>query len=111
MHRRCHCVGICHVQVIIAIIAHEAQRVLPSASMGVGTIVINLVDHNLCLIGSTSRQASYGSIDALTRHIPLVIIKQTEIVVSDIAIELTVRVLALIAQQEVLWRQASPVAG
>ena len=55
-------VGFAHVDVVVAVIPHKAERVLPVACVGVVGIVDNLVHHNLALGLVTCRQTAHTHI-------------------------------------------------
>ena len=103
-------IGIVHVLVLITIIAHEANGVLPRACLLVVDIVFYLVDSNLRLLSRTGRYTTYSHIGLVAddNATSFVIVQHTEVVVGDIAAGFAIGILALIAQQEIAGRTIAP---
>ena len=57
-----HIVGINHVEIVVAIITHEHQGILPSSSILVLHVVDGLVNQDLCLCSRCHRESSHGYI-------------------------------------------------
>ena len=105
-------VGICHVGILVSVVAHEAHHVLPYAGIGIVDIAYYLVYHHGSLVGRTGRDTSYGYVGLGRQHVAaLIVVEQAEVVVGNITVCSTVRVLALIAQQEIVGRVAFPVVA
>ena len=104
-------IGLTHVHVAVAVVAHEAERVLPVAGIAVLHIVVYLIDQNLGLLFGTSRQTAYAHVGfvALGQASSLAFIEQAEIVVADVAVGGAVGVFTLVAEQEVVGRALGPV--
>ena len=90
-HHLCHTVGIGHVGILVAVIAHETQQVLPRPGMFVIDITHNLVHHGSGFFVGTCRDASYGHVSLVNQHVAtLAVIHQTEVVIGHIAVGSTV---------------------
>ena len=55
-------VRIVHVKVVVSVISHEHQRVLPCPGIGVCGIIQRFIDHDLGFIGSRNGETSYRNI-------------------------------------------------
>ena len=99
-------IGLAHVDVVVAVVTHEAECVLPIAGVGIVGIVDNLVYHDLGLGLIACRQTAHPHIGtvALGQAGTLALVEHTEEIVADIAHGLAERVLALVAEQVVVWR-------
>ena len=73
-------------------------------------VVLYLVHHDGCVVGTTRRDAPHGSIRLVVGHhvAALAVVQHTEVVVRHVAVRLTIAVLALVAQQEVVGRAVLP---
>ena len=92
-----HLVGCCHVGILVSVITHHADGVLPGAGILVVGIVKQFVCQHRCLFLRSGGQASYGHIwlSQIHRHAIFLflylflIVEQTEEIVAHIAIHLT----------------------
>ena len=99
-----HHLGIVHVAVVVAVIAHKADGVLPVASVVVITVANGLVNKYLCFRLVADGEATHGHIGLVAaEHIgTLAIVHQAEVVVGDVTVGLAERVLALVAEQKIV---------
>ena len=106
-------IGLTHVHVAVAVVAHEAECVLPVAGVGIGGVVDDFVDHDFGLGLSAGRQTAHADVGAvaLGQAGALALVEHTEEIVADVAHGLAERVLAFIAQQIVVGRSLTPVGG
>ena len=119
LYHRGHLVGGLHVRVVVAVVAHHAYLVLPRTGIFVLGVADNLIHQCLRLVWGAGRQttnsyiglAGIGGAVAVGGLYHLLIIQQTEEIVADVAVYLTERVLALVAQQIVVGIVAAPLAG
>ena len=111
-----HSVGLEHVDValaVVAVVAYEADDVLPVTTVVVPTVAYNLVDHHLSL----GERACWKTADtdvgqvAACQADALALVEHAEEVVADVALSGAERVLALEAEQEIVGRQADPVGA
>ena len=99
------------MQIGVAVISQETQRILPGTSLFVGIVGLNLIYQYRGFLQGPGRQTAYGSIELVRQHIAaFTVVEQTVVVVCDIATYLTERILALITEQEVVRRCVAPVA-
>ena len=119
LHRLHGFFGITHVDVVVAVIAHEHQGVLPVAGIGILHITDGLVDHHLGISFCKYGEAADSHI-AHVEFLPFVtcaevrtlaIIKISEETVIDIAVDGIEGVFALISQEEVIGIEALTVGG
>ena len=112
-HLAGHGIGIAHVAVGVAVVAHHADGVLPCPGAGVLNIADALVDHGLGGIGRAHGEASHGHVGLVADEhaAALIVVHQTEVVVGNIAVNLAEGVLALIAQQEIVGGIVLPARG
>ena len=77
--------------VVITVVAHEADGVLPVGSLLVAEIADNLVDHCLRFVLRTCRQTAYGHVTLVSSRqvCTLALIEHAEEVVGNVAISLT----------------------
>ena len=103
-------VGVSHVDVIVAVVAHHAERVLPGASLFVAGVADYFVNDNGRIVGVAGRYASYGSVGLVfAYHVAaLTVVQHAEVVVAHVAVRLAIRVLALVAEQEIVRREVLP---
>ena len=112
-----HLVGCCHVGILVTVVTHHTDGVLPGSGILVGNIVEQLVSQHLSLIRRSGRQSAYCHIglSQIHRHAVsflldlLLIIEQTEEVVTHITVHMTEGVLALITEQEIIRLIALPL--
>ena len=57
-----HSIGVFHVQVVVSIVAHEHDDILPIACVLVAHVVYRLVDHRLGIGFQDHREAPYTNI-------------------------------------------------
>ena len=114
-HDACGLVGVVHVLVVVAVVAHEHHGVLPCAGILVFHIGQRLVGQHLGLVGIPDGEAANGYVGlaaiAAACKQRLAIVEQAEIVFRHIAIGTAVRVLTLIAKQEIVGSIACPCRG
>ena len=67
-HQLCNSVSVFHVAVLVAVIAHHADGVLPDSRLLVIDVVVDFVDNNLRIFSCTCRNASYGKITFLCQQ-------------------------------------------
>ena len=105
--------GIVHVQILVAVVAHEAKRVLPAACILIVGVADDLVDEDRSVGLAAGREATYAHIGAIVAEQAraFAIVEHTEEVVAHVALGLAEGVLALEAEQEVVGRIVAPVAG
>ena len=109
LHLVANVVGILHVLVLIAVVAHHANHVLPCAGMAVLHVGDALVHHDGSLRGRGHGKASNAQIGLVAQQVPsLAVIEQAEIVFHDVASGIAHAVLALEAQQIVIGIGGSP---
>ena len=98
------------MDVVVAVVTHKAEQVLPRARLLVVHIVLYLVYDDGCLVSGAGGNASYGGIGLVAgNHIAtLAIVEHAEVVVAHIAMSLAVGILTLIAKQEIVGRVALP---
>ena len=102
-----------HVQVVVAVVAHEHQFVLPGAGVTVLGIGDGLVYHGLCLFYARHGEASHGDVVHVFGHgiAALAVVESCEESVVDIAKHRVERVLTLVAEQIVIGVESAAVAG
>ena len=117
LHHSGHLVGSLHVRIVIAVVAHEAEHVLPGSRMLVVSIADGLVSQDgrtlqgpdgktpYCHIGL----AQIGQAHATLLLNLFLVIEQTEEIVADEAIYRTERVVALETEQEIVKIIAAPL--
>ena len=112
-HHLGHHLGIVHVAVVVAVVAHKADGVLPVAGVVVIAVTDGLVDQNLGISLITDGEAAHSHVGLVAgEHIgTLTVVHQAEVVIGDVAVGLAERVLALVAEQEVVGRIVLPVGG
>ena len=114
-----HLVGSSHVDIIVTVVAHHADGVLPRAGILVVGIVKQFVCQHLCFFLRSGRQATYGHIrlSQIHRHTVshllnlFLIIEQTEEVITHITVHMTEGVLTLKTEQEVIRIIAFPLTA
>ena len=62
LHQSCHGVCIGHVDIVVAVVTHHTEQVLPRASLLVVDIVVDLVNYDSCIIVIACCDASYGDV-------------------------------------------------
>lgn len=92
-------VGVFHVYVLVAVVAHEHQEVLPAAGVVVAGVVYGLVNHDFGLGLRAHREAAYGHVElvCLGGIAALSVVETAEEAVVDVAVYLVERVFALVA--------------
>ena len=105
-------VDVGHVQIAVAIVAHEDQRVLPSASVLVLHVADGLVYHSLGVVLGGDGEASNGHVELVGAHLvdALSIIEQAEEAIVYEAFDLIERVLALKAKQVIVGVEVGALA-
>ena len=119
LHRGSRLLGITHVDIVVTIVTHEHQGVLPVTSIGILHITDGLVDHHL----SVGLRRHGETADSHVAHIEfltpvtgtkvgaLAIIEVGVEAVIDITVDSVERVLALVSQQEVVRIETPTVGG
>ena len=103
----CHLVFVLHVQVVVTIITHIHDGVLPRASIFVLHIVDCLIDHHLGFIWGTDWETPYCHVLLFYGWIGTCAFRQNaHPTIADIAIQVTEWILALITEQIVVWRKS-----
>ena len=99
-------VGILHVQVVVAVVAHEHHHVLPRTGVGILGIADGLVNHHLGLGSGAHGEASHGNVVLVGagRPVTFAVVETAEIAVVHVAAGRAERVLALIAEQQIVGR-------
>ena len=109
-HHLCHSFGIVHVAILVAIVAHHDDGVLPGTGLCVQDIADGLVDSGVSIFGRTCGDSSYGYVYLVGEHVgSLTIVEQTEIVIADVALRFAEGVVALVAEEEVIGRCREPL--
>ena len=104
-------VDILHVDILVAVVSHKHEHVLPCAGIAVGHVGLYLVYHALGCLGCGHGYASHGDILLVAGNIgAFAIVHQREETVVHVAIELTERVLTLVTQQIVVGIETAGVA-
>ena len=95
-----HLVDIPHVQIVIAVIAHEDERVLPGTGVPIGGIGDSFIDERLGIGLADNGKSSHGQVELvdLLRIGTLSIIEKSKESVVDVTFHLIKGVLALVAQ-------------
>ena len=99
------------MRIVIAVITHHTDGVLPRAGILVIGIVKQFVCQHLCLFLRSGGQTAYCHIRLSQIDGPAIllllnlflIIEQTEEVVTHITVHMTEGVLTLITEQEIIW--------
>ena len=77
--------------VLVAVVTHHEDGVLPDACLLIINIVVYLVHDNLCIAIRTCRDASYGDVRLFCQQAgTLVVVQQPKVVVAHIATRVTV---------------------
>ena len=107
-HRFSHFLGITHVAVAVAVVAHEDAQILPTAGILVLGVTYSLVDHNLSFSLRAHGETSYGYIELVgfKRIAAFTIIKTAEETVVYITLCVAEGVFALVTKKEVVRIQA-----
>lgn len=101
-----------HVLIVVAVVAHEHERVLPDTGIGIGSIADDLVYHYLGLSCGGDGESTYGNILQLTGGIKAGPLSQNaQPAVAHIAGHCTEGVLALIGQQIVVGIESLASGG
>ena len=102
-----------HVQVVVTVVAHEHQFVLPGSRVAVLGIGDGLVDHDLSLVDACHGESSHGDVVHVFGQgvAALTVVESCEEAVVDIAEHGVERVLTLVAQQIVVGIETAAVAG
>ena len=117
LHQGGHLVGCLHVCIVVAVVAHEAEHVLPGSRMLVLCIADGLVSQDGGTLQGPDGEAPHSHI-GLTQigrtHAtdfldPFLVVEQTEEIVADEAAHRTERVVALEAEQEIVRIIAAPL--
>ena len=108
-----HRLGVVHVAVVVAVVAHDADGVLPGSGIVVACVADGLVNQNLSLVSRAYWESSDGHVRLVGRQDigPFAVVHQTIVVVADVAVGSAEGVLALVAEQEVIRRIVLPVGG
>ena len=117
LHHGGHFVGCLHMCVVVAVVAHEAEHILPSSRMIVVSIADGLVSQNSRTLQGPGGKTPYchiGLAQIGQAHTTLLlnlflVVEQTEEIVADEAVHRTERVVALEAEQEVVRIIAAPL--
>ena len=112
-------VDVAHVGIAIAVVAHEHEGVLPGAGILVFGIADDLVHHHLCIALRRHGEAADGHIGQSGGSLigiaaggkGFAVVEHAEELIADVAVGLAERVVALEAEQVVVGRGLSPVAG
>ena len=112
-------VHVAHVHIIITVVAHEHEGVLPGAGITVLGIADDLVHHHLRVVLGCHGESSHSGIGQAGRPLNgiaaggegLAVVQQAEELVGHVAVGFAERVLALVAQQVVVNRGRAPVVG
>ena len=106
-------VGITHVHIVVAVVAHEHDDVLPVAGVAVLGVGYGLVDEHLGLGIRHHGEAPHGHVNLIghSRAYAFALVEQAEEAVVYVATGFVVRVLALESQQVVVGVEAATVGG
>ena len=101
------------MQVLVSVVAHEYESVLPSARIVVVHVGNHLVHHHLCLGFASHGEPSYSHIQFVGRHgvSSFTIIEQAKETVVDVALRFAERILTFEAKQIVVGAAFLPVSG
>ena len=101
------------MQVVVTVVAHEHQFVLPGSRVAVLGIGDGLVDHDLRLVDTCHGESSHGDVVHVFGQgvAALAVVESCEEAVVDIAEHGVERVLALVAEQIVIGIEGAAVAG
>ena len=78
-------VGILHVAVLVAVIAHQADGVLPDACFLIISIAVYLVNHDGGVSSRACRDASYSDVSLFCQQVgTFVVVQQCEVVVAHV---------------------------
>ena len=105
-------VKVCHVQVVVSVVSHKHQCVLPSACLVVQSIRNGFIYQYFSLFFGGYRKSAHCQIE-LVRLIgchPFTIVQQTEKAVVDITKHLVKRVFAFKTKQIIVCSSLSPFA-
>ena len=100
--------------IVIAVVTHHTDDVLPGAGKFVDGIAERLVDKHFCLIEGSGRITAYGHIGlafirrTVLNHFPIV--EEAEEIIANVTTDVAERVLALEAEQEVVRIIVIPIA-
>ena len=112
LHCLCRVVGILHVGIAVAIVAHEHESVAPSAWLIVCSVAHYLIHKHLCLSSRSCRQPAHshvGFAGVLCAYAELLTIVEHGVkVVGNIAFHCACGILALKAEEEVVAILALP---
>ena len=99
-----HLVSVTHVLVVVAVVAHEHELVLPTAGVCVLDVVDGLVNHYLGFSLVAHGKTPHGHVELVgcERIAALSVVKIAEETVVNIAIHVVERVFALVAEQQVV---------
>ena len=110
-----HTVGGGHMGVVIAVITHHTDDVLPRTCKFVGGITECLIDKHFCLIEGTGGITAYGHIGlAFIRRTILdyfPIVEEAEEIIANVTTDVAERVLALETEQEVVRIIVLPISA
>ena len=99
--------------IAVAVVAHEAEHVLPGSCMVIGSVADGLVGHHGCFLQRPHGVTPHCHIGltqkgrAFLYH--FLIIEQTEEIIADEAVDGTERIVALETEQEVISIIAAPL--
>ena len=101
------------MNIIITVITHHHHGILPCTSILVLDIADGLVNHGLCLSHCSYGETTNSHIRPVTslRVSTLSVIEIAEVILVHEAVHLIERVLALVAEQEVIWLVVLPRTG
>ena len=110
-------IGIVHVDVVIAVISHHHDSILPITCAG--RVSDNFINHDLGITGCRNRKSSYRDIrqpqsqrgGAIACCQSLLIIQQGIEIVRHIAIHPVEGILTLVTQQIIVWIQLLATCG
>ena len=69
LNHLCHFVGIAHVLVVVAVVAHKHHHVLPAAGIFVLGVAYGLVNHYLCFFCGAHGEASHSHVELVCLRI------------------------------------------
>ena len=106
----CHIIGIGHVQVVIAIITHKHQGVLPCSGIGIGGIIDGFIYQYLGFCRCGNGESAHRHVLQFTlRMTASPLAQDAHPAITHIAIDGTEGVFALIAEQVIVWIQVSAI--
>ena len=114
-HHVGHPVGRDHVHIVVSVVAHEHNSVLPRPCIGIAHILLELVEHYAGLGCRPDGEAADGHVGLSVARIAavavldgLAIVEHAIEIVRHIAVYVVVRVVTLETEQEVVGRVSPP---